>query len=79
MVESGGGGAGGGGGYIPPPIFQVGDGLYYIYHPPNISRLNVIIIPTIYLKYQQKIMKEIVGLECRNAQSFLARSARSHT
>ena len=47
---------GGLGGYIPPQYFRWGGGggLYYHPPPPNISRLNVILYPTKYLKYQQK-------------------------
>ena len=67
---------GGMGGYIPPlPIFEVGDDLCYHPPPPIFQGLmSYLFIPTIYLKIPTiKVMKEIAGLECRNANIFLAR------
>ena len=63
----------------PPPYFRWADGLYY--HPPNISRLNVIFYRQNKCtnKLQTKLMTEITGFECRNVKIFLTRSARSHT
>ena len=36
--------------------------------PPQYFTVECHIIPTKYLKYQQKIMKEIAGFQCKNAK-----------
>ena len=49
--------------------------LHRFYLTPKIKYVS----ETVYLKYQQKILKEIAVLECENAKSSkLARFARSH-
>ena len=61
----------GGGGIISSPIFEVRR--WPVLSSPQYFKVECHIIPTKYLKYQQKTMKEIAGLECRNAKIFLAR------